>query len=255
MDVKVDILTANWNTLPWVRLLISQIRRFLPAVSHRVHVWDSGSTDGSSDWLKNNNIAFHGSKQRVSHAQGLTELIAVTDAPYIAFMDVDTMPVNHGWLDEAVAALDIGKCGAAGLPAGQENGRDRVFVHPSFCVIKRDLYKQLNTSLEIVHDFVNKRAYDVGVCLSAKMESEGYTLKFLGSNEHDRARMTNKVFHFSMAAIGLGDVGSAITFANQVAKQHKHLLSHFGLWEEFKKYLLEARELNPHCRRYLEVSP
>jgi len=253
MDAKVDILVANWNTLPWLRLLVSQVRRFLPTVSHAIHVWDGGSTDGSSNWLAKSNIAFHTSKERISHAQSLTQLIDVTNAPYIALMDVDTIPVVYGWLDEAVAALDVGKTGAAGLPGGHAGGLNRVFVHPSFCVIKRDLYKKLNTSLEIFHDFVNKMAFDVGVCLSAKMEDEGYALRFLGANEFERAKMTNKVFHFGMCTVGLNDGGdpSSAPFIDQVVKGHERLLRHFGLWDEFKAYLQELVAVNPFCRRYL----
>jgi hypothetical protein len=255
VDTQVDILVANWNTLPWLRLLVSQAKRFLPTVSHTIHVWDGGSTDGSSDWLSRQNISLHASKEHISHAQSLTNLIAVTNAPYIALMDVDTMPVGHGWLDEAIAALGTGKTGAAGLPGGQADGRNRLFVHPSFCVIKRDLYEKLNTSLEIFYDFSNKIAFDVGVCLSKKIEDEGYALKFLGSNEADRAKMMNKVFHFRMATIGLGDGGdpSSCTFINQVVKGHEQLLRHFGLWDEFKTYLQESSALNPHCRRYLDA--
>lgn len=255
MDTKVDILVANWNTLPWLRLLVSQARRFIPSICHTIHVWDGGSTDGSFDWLTKHSISFHSSKERISHASSLSQLIALTKAPYIALLDVDALPIEKGWLDDAIKALDADKAGAVGLKAGSDNGFHRVFIHPSFCVFKRALYEGLKLSLEIVHDYVKKAAFDVGEVLCARLQDEGYILKFLGSVAFDPdGKMGNKVVHFGMSTIGLS-AGSTdpswIPLINEVVKGHQRLLGHFGIWEQFKGYLRETSDLNPCCHRYL----
>lgn len=255
MDERVDILVANCNTLPWLRLLISQVNRLGSTPPNEIHVFDSGSTDGSKEWLSENGIHHYVSPERVSHAQGISKLISISTAPYVAFLDVDAIPVLEGWLDEAVEAIRNEKTGAAGLRAGSVNGYHRIFTHPSFCVLRRKLYTDLGLSLGIVHDYAKNTAFDVGERLCATLEDNGYVLKYVGEGAFNPAIETgNKVVHFGMSTIGLSkgaEDDSWRGLVREVVAGHQRLLGHFGLWSEFRMYLQEASVLNPYCSRYL----
>lgn len=256
---RVDILVATWNTLPWLKLLVSQMRRFRPEIEVRLLVWDNGSRDGTHAWLEKNDIFHIVSVDRKSHAQSLNSLLELSDAPYIAFMDVDAFPIQHGWLDDAVAALKDGTIGAAGLLSQNEGSAHRPFVHPAFCVFRRDLYRKLDLKPDIV--YTAETALDVGESMCAKMEDAGYPLRFLGFNQldvEDRGRWVNKVVHALSSTPVLSENRLDKPFLDMVSavsKWHLWLLSALGLSDEFKTYAREVFPFNQKCGRYLPEAP
>src|SRR5204863_3152434 len=105
MKSAVDILTVNCCTLPWLKLLVRQIDRLKPTIPAELFVWDSASSDGSDQWLLRSAVRHYINKERSSHAQGLIGLIEKSDSPYVAYIDIDAMPIKAGWLDDAVEIL------------------------------------------------------------------------------------------------------------------------------------------------------
>ncbi len=259
MSPVVDILVANWNTLPWLRLLTSQIRRLQPSHPHRVFLWDNASSDGSSEWLAQSGYDHVLSPVHHSHAASLTELLKRSQSPYVAFMDVDAIPVHGEWLDEALALAESKETGAVGLRGGCVDERHRHFVHPSFCVLRRELFGALDLRLDIVTTGVVENDLDVGEAMSAKLQNAGYILRFKGNacaniDELSRGVISSKVFHLWSSTPVLSvhrNDPEWDQMLTSVIRGHRYLLGRFGLWAEFEKYAREALDRNPLCARYL----
>lgn len=253
----VDILVANWNTLPWLKLQVHEIRKFAPHIPHRLFVWDNGSSDGSAEWIPTSGLEYHLSPTRRTHAESLAGLLSKSTAPYIAFMDVDAIPVKERWLEEAVDIVKDERIGAVGLRGGRNDGRHRIFVHPSFCVVRRELYDRLGVGLDIVETGKVENNLDTGEALCQKFENEGYKLEFIGDSGMDITaieRLPNKVVHFwsstPVLAEGRTDL-DWLSMVKQVVKGHRHALDFLALWKTFEGYVLESVNQNPLCQRYL----
>jgi SAM-dependent methyltransferase len=258
VDGSVDILVANWNTLPWLRLLVSQIRRFHPRIPFNIFIWDNASTDGSGDWLKKENITHYASSVTKSHSESLHTAVSMTKSPYIAFIDVDSVPIQWWWLDQAIGLLQEDKVGVVGLGSRLAGEHHRRFVHPSFCVFRRELYERLNLNPHIVHDFHDKKtAFDVGETMCAHVEDAGYLLRFVGETHLDIARRDsweNRVVHCGSSTPVMAEKRTDLPFldmVNQVVGWHRSLLTKLGIWEEFQAYAGETVSKNSQCARYL----
>lgn len=260
VDGCVDLIVANWKTYPWLRLLVSQFRRFHPRIPTKLFVWDNASRDGSVEWLKREGIAHHESPVQRNHGDSLHESIQRTTSPYIAFLDVDAIPVQWWWLDQAVGLLQEDKVGIVGLGAGDAlRPHHRKFVHPSFSVFRRELYERLILRPHIVHDYTDKKtAFDVGETMSARVEDEGYGLRFVGDTHIDLAQKDtwkNRVIHCGSSTPVLGEMRTDAPFVemvNAVVRWHRALLSKLGIWEEFEAYAGEGISKNPLCVRYVD---
>lgn len=249
MADMVNILVVNFNTLPWLKLLVNQISKYKPSIPFNLTIWDNASTDGSRAWLSSKGLWHHLHPVAASHYDGLKGAIKISDAPYVAYMDVDAFPVAHGWLEEAVAAVSDQQIGAAGL---LRNLGRREFVHPSFCVFRRELYGKLSLDPSIEH-FENKFTYDVGEKMCKQIEDAGYRLEFLGHAWCDSQNFDkhgNKVLHAGASAGVLGNAYLLPEWITSSVATHRNLLLRLGLWEEFLGYLRESAPLNPLCARY-----
>lgn len=254
----VDLLVANWNTLPWLRLLVSQVRRFQPEIKTSLFVWDNASTDGSVEWLKSEGIPHHASPVAKGHADSLSLAMGMTGAPYVCFMDVDSVPIADGWLDEAVLVLCREMAGAVGLKSGNPLPLHRPFVHPSFCVFRRELYQNLGATPYIVHDEARKADFDVGEMMCVKMEEAEYPLKFVGDTHLDLAQQKswrNKVVHCLSSTPVLCEKRTDLPFVNMVngvVRWHRLLLGKLGLWQEFEGYARDTVSKNIRCGLYVD---
>lgn len=253
MTPTVDILTVNRCNLPWLKLLVRQIERFKPEVPSELFVWDNASTDGSLEWLSGNKVKCYLNPEPGGHAHGLIGLMEKSSAPYVAFIDVDAMPIKAGWLDDAVEILKDEKVGAAGLSLRLPGQYHKDFVHPSYCVFRRELYQQLKLDPRIVHDY-ERAAFDVGEVMCAKIEEAGYRLHYLGnamSIPDEIERLGNKVVHAWVSWHMMVNANFPVEAVGSVISGHRALLSAFGVWEEFLGYVRESVSMNPLCGRYL----
>lgn len=255
MNPTVDILVANQNTLPWLKLLVSQYTKFKPDVDAKFFVWDNGSTDGSKDWLKSSGIAHHLCDERRPHYDGLLGGFSLTSAPYVAYMDVDAIPVAQKWLDEPWASIQHPIVGAAGLSRRFPWGNRREFVHPSFCIFRRDLYERYSLSPVVVH--VTGFSYDVGELMCAKIQDNGYSLAFFGPSHFppgdELKECANKILHTGSACGMLSDPFLDKEAVRIIGADHRRWLRRFGLWEEFLAYVRQSLAANNLCERYLSL--
>lgn len=251
MTQQVDLLIANQNTLPWLKLMISQYRRLKPSIPSDLIICDNGSTDGSVEWLASSGIR-HVLQTRRAHYCGLMGAMSLSSAPYGAFFDVDALPIKSGWLDEPIAHLQNEKIGAAGLARHMDWRGRRKFIHPSFCVFRRELYNRLSLDPQIVH--ADGFSYDVGELMSAKIEDNGFSLEFIGrafiSPEEDPQKCGNKVFHAGTSCWMLSSPSLDDEAIKNTRVNHRGWLHRLGLWGEFLKYLKESEPYNSFCKRY-----
>lgn len=251
MENRVDILVANQNMLPWLKLLHSQYNRFKPSIPSQLFVCDNGSTDGSKEWLSSIGIPHYPNPDRQCHSAGLVNAVKMTTAPYIAYMDADAFPIQSEWLDEAIRIILDEKVGAAGLSRKFIFGDGRrEFIHPSFCVFRRALYNELSLDPTIVH--AQKFSYDVGEFMCKKLEDNGYGLSFLGpafQNEQAHAH-ENKVLHVGGSCWILSVPSLPEDFIRSNVTSHRSLLQRIGLWNAFSSYLKESMASNFLCARY-----
>lgn len=252
MADAIDILVVNFNTLPWLKLLVNQISRLKPSIPINLIVWDNASTDGSNAWLAAQGIRHHLHPIADAHFVGLRNAIKMSSAPYVAFMDVDAFPITQGWLDEPVNAVRQEMIGAAGLWMHIPWCGRREFVHPSFCVFRRELYEKLSLDPSI-EAFEEKFTYDVGEKMCKQIEAAGYRLMFFGRTQcgdGERLEKYNKVIHAGASAGVLGNATWPSEWVQSSVVAHRNMLLRLGLWEEFVGYLRESAPLNPLCARY-----
>lgn len=253
MNESIDILVANQNTLPWLKLLISQCHKFKPSIPLQFFICDNGSTDGSREWLASAGIPHYLNPDRQAHFDGLLHAIKRTTAPYVAYLDVDAFPIKHGWLDQATDLIRAADVGAAGLSRKIPWGGRREFIHPSFCVFRRELYDRLHLDPSIVHtkDF----SYDVGEFMCAKLEDNGYRIvptgrAFLEPSDTPDTH-GNKLFHAGSSCEPLSNPSFPPDAIRSRVIHHRSWLLTLGLWEDFIRYLKESLPYNPLCSRYL----
>lgn len=254
MSGQVDVFVVNRNMLPWLKLLSSQFYRLKPSIQARLLVWDNASTDGSGIWLGLSGIKHYLHNKPGSHADGLIGLMGESEAPYVAWLDVDALPIKAGWLDEAIETLKDESIGVTGLQSRLPGLYHKDFVHPSFCVFRRDLYERLKLDPKIVHDPL-RTSFDVGEAMCVKVEEAGYRLHFLGkaaSPPNQLALLSNKVVHAWTSWHMLVDDWFPPHGIAQIREGHRRILSSLGLLEEFLRYVNESVSRNPLCSRYFE---
>lgn len=246
---KVDILVASWNTLPWLKLLVSQFRRLRPKIDAEILVMNSPSTDGAEEWLKGSGIRYIQGSRNPGHAQALTDLLAISTSPFVAFMDVDAAPVKNGWLEEAIDVLSDEKVGLVGFA---HTTGVRLFVHPAFCVFRREVFDRLNLSTDVIQYATDSIYYDVGAKMSEVVELSGLSLRFLGGafpDEKIQGGWEYKVFHFCGSTAVMHDLEKEERWT-WIVRRHEYALRHFGLLDEFLGYARESEEGNPLLSRY-----
>lgn len=253
MADAIDILIINYNTLPWLKLLFKQISRFKPRIPINPIVWDNASTDGSIAWLTSQGIQHHLHPTADAHYVGLKNAMKISSAPYVAFMDVDAVPIADGWLDETVGAVRHELIGASGLWMHIPWGGRRKYVHPSLCVFRRTLYDKLSLDPSI-ETLEGKFTYDVGEKMCKQIEDAGYRLTFFGCADYhtlkDSEKYDNKVLHGRGSAGVLRNATWPPEWVKHSVDAHRSMLLRVGLWGEFLSYLRESAPANPLCARY-----
>jgi len=117
------VVTVNWNSWPYLEVLIDVVRRRSPASTAIVAV-DNGSEDGS--------------RQRISATAGVDGLflpvnvghelamdlgILLAETEFVVALDVDAFPLRDDWLERLLAPLSEG----AQISGARLN---RKYVHP-----------------------------------------------------------------------------------------------------------------------------
>jgi glycosyltransferase involved in cell wall biosynthesis len=119
----VTVVTVNWNSSAYLRVLLRLVRlRSPPTV--RIIVVDNGSGDGSRQLLAQaQDVRTVRLPFNVGHDLALDIGFLLAETEYVVALDVDAFPLHEGWLDELLAPLGSGtEISGARL--------NREYVHP-----------------------------------------------------------------------------------------------------------------------------
>jgi glycosyltransferase involved in cell wall biosynthesis len=120
---EVTIVTVNWDSLPYLQVLVRLVRERSPASVH-VRVVDNGSSDGSRKFgLHDPRVSLLKLPFNVGHELALDIGFLLAETEYVVALDIDAFPLHERWLDELLAPLSQGfEISGARL--------NREYVHP-----------------------------------------------------------------------------------------------------------------------------
>lgn len=123
----VTVLTVNWNSLEFLRVMLDATRAMSPQDTE-VFVVDNGSSDGSLEFLRSHqDVRVLRLPFNVGHGPALDIAVPLVDTEFLAVLDIDAFPVSPDWLSASVSALR-GGAKIAGAHAY------RNYIHPCFLV-------------------------------------------------------------------------------------------------------------------------
>ena len=106
---EITVVTASWNSRPYLDVLLRLVRRRSPA-GVRILVVDNGSRDGSRELLVGRtNTSVVKLPFNVGHDLSLEIGFLLVETEYAVALDVDAFPLNEGWLEPLLAPLSCGK--------------------------------------------------------------------------------------------------------------------------------------------------
>lgn len=127
----ITVVTVNWNTLPFLQVLLDTVPTRSPAGT-KLLVVDNGSTDGSRKFLRSrNDVDTIALNINIGHGRALDLAISNVTTDTVVVLDVDAFPISGTWLDGSLEALDAGK-----ILSGAHFSRN--YIHPCFMVARRD---------------------------------------------------------------------------------------------------------------------
>ena len=111
---NVTILTVSWNQKEVLELMLkSYVRHHYVGYPLNIILWDNASTDGTVEWLIENNIPFMRSATNIGHEQAINVCYPAVATPYCLLVDTDIIFNEKIWLfsdhldDDIVAAGDF----------------------------------------------------------------------------------------------------------------------------------------------------
>jgi glycosyltransferase involved in cell wall biosynthesis len=223
------VLTVNWNSLPYLRVMLEATRHLSPPET-RLLVVDNGSTDGSISYLAGrDDVEVLRLPTNVGHGIALDLGAARVRTEHLAVLDVDAFPISDRWLGESIGALDAGA-----QVAGARLHRN--FIHPCFLVMRTSLIHRYGLTFRPVGsiarlDTAAPLFLDVGEALSQRA-----IVKFGGSQALHPFEITSLegpglagavfgglVYHNMFATQGSGSAGALALWERAVAEHHPHL--------------------------------
>jgi glycosyltransferase involved in cell wall biosynthesis len=162
----VTVVTVNYNSLPFVRVLVDAVRRFAPDA--RLLVVDNGSSDGSVEWLASEGITVMRLGQNVGHGPALDLGFLRVRTRIAVALDIDAFPISPDWLPKLLGMLDDGAdvAGACQKPAATHYGRE--YIHPCCLAMATRDFVRRNHSFRAQPD-----EWDVGEAISLRSSRIG----------------------------------------------------------------------------------
>jgi glycosyltransferase involved in cell wall biosynthesis len=144
----VSIVTVNYDTCFFVRLLVEKVREFIGPRDYEVIVVDRGSRDGSREWLRlQQDVRLLTYRQwrwnRHKHGEAAEKGVRQAKHEHVVLLDSDAHPIERGWLELTVDRLNehTRLAGAEFFPTGGHQANlYGSYIHPFFMAfIKEDL--------------------------------------------------------------------------------------------------------------------
>lgn len=139
------VVTVNWNSWPYLRVLIDVVSRRSPE-GVRIIVVDNGSVDGSRQRLREQpEVDELLLPTNCGHELALDIGVLLAETEYVVALDVHAFPLRDDWLDQLLGPLSQGA-----LVSGARLNRS--YVHPCCWTMRKARF------VEQAHSF---RAHDV----------------------------------------------------------------------------------------------
>lgn len=154
----VTIVTVNWNSVNFLRVLLSAVERFTTDRDVRVVVVDNASTDGSREFLRSRpGVRVIRLPWNFGHPSALDVGFLVSETEFVIALDVDAFPIRGDWLDRLLDPLRSGST----ISGARLN---RSYVHPCCLAMRLERFVRLG------HSFRSRyvpRHYRDGVLIDA----------------------------------------------------------------------------------------
>jgi len=157
-DPGVTIMTATWNSLPFLQSMLAGIAKYTPEPVPEVLVVDNHSSDGTQAWLRSiPGVRTLELPVNVGHGPALDFGMLACRTEEVVLLDVDAFPISHDWLDVVLRPLLDGAVVSGAY-------HQRCFIHPSFLAIRRRDFLELGLSFAPVgrslgnHEATSRRA-------------------------------------------------------------------------------------------------
>ena len=105
----VTVITANYNTLPYLKALVAGVRRYSPPGT-AILVVDNGSTDGSRPWASSQpGVQLLRLPLNLRHGPALNAGVLLRcRTEFFVALDVDAFPIANDWLTSLLEPLAAG---------------------------------------------------------------------------------------------------------------------------------------------------
>lgn len=201
MPPKLSVVLGTLNRLQMLERQLASIRQSCGSVAHEIIVVDGGSTDGTADWLaEQEDVRVVWQGERLGAVAAFNAGFAVAAGEYVANSNDDSA-YNGDTLKRAVEFLDNRPgCGQVAIPFSDPRhlpavdyikvGRHRrAYLYANFGVTRRALGAALGWWGTVCHH------YGGDTELSLKIWQSGYSVDVLpyGSVEHFRAQDETRI--------------------------------------------------------------
>ena len=150
MSRPVSIVTVNFDSLFYIRLLVEKVREFVGPRAYEIVVVDRGSRDGSREWLQDQPdvkllLQRQWRQSRHSHGQAAEAGVAAATHGIIVLMDSDAHPTSGRWLELTADKLDDHvRLAGAQFQIPRRDNPQGWYIHPHFMTFfKADLGTQI----------------------------------------------------------------------------------------------------------------
>lgn len=164
---RVTVVTVNWNTLDYLKIMCDMVRRHSPPGTLIVVV-DNASDDGSREWIRSQpDVVGRLLPFNLHHGLAADVGAMSVRSEYLVLLDVDAFPFSEDWLPTVLEPLKSGCTVAGGFI-------HREYVHPSFLAVRTRDFVARGHSFGTVGKFYrgdrerSKRFLDAGENLSLR---------------------------------------------------------------------------------------
>ena len=120
---EATVVTVNWESWPYLSVLLRLVRRRSPDNVH-ILVVDNGSRDGSRELLsQRSDVATVKLPFNIGHELALQIGFLLVETEYAVALDVDAFPLHENWLEQLLSPLSSG----SEISGARLN---REYVHP-----------------------------------------------------------------------------------------------------------------------------
>jgi glycosyltransferase involved in cell wall biosynthesis len=162
----VTVVTVNWNSVDYLRVLVAAVRRFSPP-EVRILVVDNGSRDASRGFLADRaELSAIYLPFNLGHAAALDIGFLCARTEFVVALDIDAFPLRDDWLERLIGPLRQGYT----ISGARLN---REYVHP--CCLAMRLARFVERRHSFKAHYVNG-AGDVGELMAWR---DGGPLNFI----------------------------------------------------------------------------